>query len=144
MKVVLANGVFDLLHYGHLLHLEAAGKLGDKLVVSITQDVSVKKGPGRPIYNEFQRSRLVAALRCVDDVMICESLLEALAEVKPDILVKGIDYRKGLDPEHTEYCEKHGIKIVFTESPKLSATELIHESRCRAGIQGFSDGGRDL
>jgi cytidyltransferase-like protein len=125
---------FDLFHYGHLLHLEAAKKLGDKLVVSITQDAAVRKGPGRPIYNEFQRSRLVASHRCVDDVMICESLLEALADVRPDILVKGCDYRAGLDPEHTEYCEKHGIKIVFTDTPKLSATELIHESRRRTGL----------
>jgi rfaE bifunctional protein nucleotidyltransferase chain/domain len=137
--VVLANGVFDLLHFGHLLHLEAAKKLGDKLVVSITQDVSVKKGPGRPIYNEFQRSRLVAALRCVDDVMICESLLEALADVRPDILVKGTDYRDGLEADHTAYCEKHGIKIVFTDTPKLSATELINAARGRAGLQSFSD-----
>ena len=143
-RIVLANGVFDLLHYGHLLHLEAAAKLGNKLVVSITQDVSVRKGPGRPIYNEFQRARLVAALRCVDEVMICESLLEALVERKPDILVKGIDYRMGLDPEHTAYCEKHRIQVVFTNTPKLSATELIHEARCRSGLPGFSDGGRDL
>lgn len=120
---------FDLFHYGHLIHLEAAKKLGDLLVVSITRDVSVKKGPGRPIYNEFQRSRIVQALRCVDDVVICASLLEALAEVKPDILVKGIDYRTALDPEHTAYCDKHGIKIVFTDTPKLSATELIYEAR---------------
>ena len=124
MKTVLANGCFDLFHYGHLLHLEAASLMGDLLVVSITDDAHVNK-PGRPIFKAAQRARIVRALSCVDDVLIVPSLMTALERVKPDILVKGIDYREGIEPSHAEYCRAHNIEVRFTETPKFSATELI-------------------
>ena len=124
-KVVLANGCFDMLHVGHLYHLQEARKLGDRLVVSITDDKHVNKGPGRPIYNQKQRATLVKALKCVDDVIIVPGLISALQTVKPDILVKGIDYKDGLDTVHQWYCRMKGIEVRFTDTPKFSATDAI-------------------
>ena len=121
-KVVLANGCFRRLHYGHLLHLAQAKRLG-YLIVSITSDAYIGK-PGGPFYPEKQRAALVGALRCVDEVLIVDSLLEALAITRPDILIKGIDYKQGLDKIHTEYCQDNGIEIRFTTTPKMNADEL--------------------
>lgn len=131
MIVVLCNGVFDLLHYGHLQHLEAAKKMGDVLWVSVTDDFHVNKGPGRPIYPAEHRRAMLKALRCVDKVIIVSGLLEALEFVKPSILVKGTDYRNGLHDIHENYCKKHGIRIAYTDTPKLSATEMINEAQRR-------------
>ena len=128
-KVVLANGVFDILHAGHVQHLQAAARLGDLLVVSITADEQVNKGPGRPIFPADQRARVVRALGCVDDVLIVNGLTEALDKVKPDIVVKGIDYAGGLQQEHVDYCRDHGIEIVITDTPKYSASDYLNESR---------------
>lgn len=129
--VVLANGVFDLLHYGHLIHLEAAKKMGDLLWVSITDDLHVNKGRGRPIYPQEHRLALVKALKCVDKAILVSSLTEAIDVVKPHILVKGTDYRNGLHDYHEKYCRDRGIRITYTDTPKLSAMEMIIESRSR-------------
>lgn len=95
-RLVFTNGVFDLLHVGHVASLEAARGLGDRLVVGINSDASTRrlKGPSRPYQPEGDRARLVAALRCVDAVALFDedtpgSLIEALL---PDVLVKGADY----------------------------------------------------
>ena len=133
-KIVLANGCFDQLHYGHLIHLEAAKAMGAFLVVSITKDEKVNKGPGRPVYPEEHRAALVGALKCVDEVIIVDGLLTALTLICPDILVKGIDYAKGLEPVHERFCKDMGIQIRFTDTPKLTARELIDESRRRSGL----------
>lgn len=132
-KVVLANGVFDLLHYGHLLHFQAAKELGDLLVVSITDDASVAahKGRDHPVYPAWERSRLVLALKPVDDVIIVSDMIQAMEQVKPDILVKGIDYKHGIAPEHADYCKAHGIEIVITDTPKYSAWEMIDAAKRR-------------
>ena len=126
---VLANGCFDLLHHGHLLHLKAARKMGNELWVSVTDDLHVNKGPGRPIYPQEQRLALVKALRCVDKAFTCSGLIEALEFAKPDILVKGIDYKDGLAETHEKYCRQRGIEIRYTDTPKLSATQLIRGIR---------------
>ena len=126
---MLCNGVWDLLHYGHLIHLEAARKMGDELWVSVTDDLHVNKGPGRPAYPQEQRLALIKALRCVDKAFTNSTLIEALEFAKPDILVKGIDYKEGLHEVHEKYCRQKGIEIRYTSTPKMSATELINESR---------------
>lgn len=95
-RLVFTNGVFDLLHVGHLASLETARGLGDRLVVGINSDASTRrlKGPSRPYQPEADRARLVAGLRCVDAVTLFDedtpgALIEALL---PDVLVKGADY----------------------------------------------------
>ena len=134
MVKVLANGVFDLIHYGHLIHLQAAKQLGDELWVSVTDDLHVNKGPGRPVYPLEHRIALLKGLRCVDKVIGVSGLLEALEIVKPSILVKGTDYRNGLHEVHEAYCAKHGIRITYTDTPKLSATEMINDAQRRIKV----------
>lgn len=95
--VVFTNGVFDLLHPGHVSYLAAARALGDGLVVGINTDASARrlaKGPGRPILGERDRALVVAALECVDAVCLFDedTPTELVAELLPDVLVKGGDY----------------------------------------------------
>jgi D-beta-D-heptose 7-phosphate kinase/D-beta-D-heptose 1-phosphate adenosyltransferase len=96
-RLVFSNGVFDLLHSGHLSSLETARDFGDALVVAVNSDSSTVrlKGPGRPIQSEGDRARLVAALRCVDAVTIFDDDTPArlIEQLLPDVLVKGADYR---------------------------------------------------
>lgn len=125
-KIVLANGVFDLLHYGHLRHLIAARNLGDWLVVSVTKDAFVNKGPGRPVFPEDERREMVEALYIVDKVILVSGAMEALERIKPDIFVKGSDYKDKIEPEHEEYCRQNNIKIAFTNEPHYSSTKLLH------------------
>ena len=95
--VVFTNGCFDILHRGHVTYLEEAARLGDHLIVGLNSDASVKrlKGPSRPINGEQDRAFMLSALRCVDDVVIFgeDTPEELLSHIKPDILVKGGDYK---------------------------------------------------
>jgi rfaE bifunctional protein nucleotidyltransferase chain/domain len=96
-KVVFTNGVFDILHIGHADYLQKAQSLGDKLVVAVNDDASVRrlnKGPERPINPEVARALLVAALRCVDAVILFsdDTPLALIKNISPDVLVKGGDY----------------------------------------------------
>lgn len=96
-KIVFTNGCFDLLHIGHVTYLEEARKLGDVLIVGINTDASVKKlkGPTRPIQNENDRSRILAALKAVDHTILFdeETPLNLIKAIKPDVLVKGGDWK---------------------------------------------------
>ncbi len=96
-RIVFTNGVFDILHYGHVDYLTKAKKLGDILIVGLNTDSSVKKfkGKNRPIQNEKDRALILAALRPVDYVILfSEETPERLIKmIKPDILVKGADYK---------------------------------------------------
>ena len=98
-KIILCHGVFDLLHVGHIKHLEKAKELGDKLVVTITSDRYVNKGPGRPIFNQKLRSESIAALECVDYVAINDNktAVEPIKIIKPNIYCKGKDYKESKD-----------------------------------------------
>lgn len=95
-RVVFTNGVFDLLHPGHVRYLQAARALGDLLIVGLNADESVQrnKGPGRPINSEHERAEVLAALECVDAVVIFreDTPAEMIRLVQPDILVKGADW----------------------------------------------------
>ncbi len=97
-KVVFTNGCFDLLHPGHVAYLEQARSLGDALIVGVNTDESVQrlfKGPGRPVTPEADRARVLAALTCVDRVVLFpeDTPLELLTALQPDVLVKGGDYQ---------------------------------------------------
>ena len=126
LKVVLAAGCFDPFHVGHLRHLQAAATHGTRLVVSVTRDAHVNKGPKRPVFNEKDRLAVIAALRIVDHALLVDDSLEALRIVKPDVFVKGADYRGKIEPEHYLYCQDHGIRIEFTDAPAHSSTKLLH------------------
>ena len=95
-KIVFTNGCYDLLHVGHVRLLRKARSLGDKLVVALNSDGSVRrlKGPGRPLVGEKNRAELIAALDCVDYVTFFSepTPLETIRALKPDILIKGADY----------------------------------------------------
>src|SRR5678809_437731 len=119
--VVLAHGCFDLFHIGHLLHLKAASLMGDKLVVAVTQNEYVNKGPDRPVFNESQRTAIINELRCVDEVLVVKDSLDALVKVKPDVFVKGREYDGKILKQDAEYCAKHGIQIAFTDEPVFSS-----------------------
>jgi D-beta-D-heptose 7-phosphate kinase/D-beta-D-heptose 1-phosphate adenosyltransferase len=95
-KVVFTNGVFDLLHFGHVEYLEESRALGDRLVVGLNGDASVRrlKGPTRPVFPEDERAALLEALECVDLVVTFDddTPLRLIEAVKPDVLVKGGDW----------------------------------------------------
>jgi rfaE bifunctional protein kinase chain/domain/rfaE bifunctional protein nucleotidyltransferase chain/domain len=132
--IVQCHGVFDLLHPGHVLHLEEAKKLGDILVVTITPDIYVNKGPGRPIYTQDQRALMISALQVVDLVAITDSSTakDAILTIKPNIYVKGPDYvNRNEDLTGNISIEELtvtsiGGKIHFTDSPTMSSSQLIN------------------
>src|SRR5204862_2778069 len=105
-RIVFTNGVFDLLHPGHLRYLQQARSLGDLLIVGLNADASVRrnKGPGRPITPEGERAELLAALECVDAVVIFEqdTPAEIVRLIQHDILVKGADW----PADHIVDCDK--------------------------------------
>jgi len=134
-KVVLCHGVFDLLHMGHVRHLEIAKREGHVLIVTLTADAFVNKGPGRPVFGEQLRAEMLAALEYVDYVGINEAPTaeRVLAAVRPDVYVKGSDY-KNADEDVTgkilaerEAVQKHGGKIIFTDDITFSSSTLINK-----------------
>lgn len=128
MIIVLCHGCFDILHYGHLLHLREARALGDWLVVSITADEYFPdKGAGRPVFNTTQREAMLRALRIVDDVIVCyeRTGVFAINHVMPTYYVKGTDYcLSHVNAEERAACAQVGAKIIFTSSPKFSSSKL--------------------
>jgi rfaE bifunctional protein nucleotidyltransferase chain/domain len=131
--VVLANGVFDLLHVGHLRYLEAARRLGDRLVVAINSDVSTRayKGPGRPVVGEAERAELVAGLECVDDVVIFTepNVERVLSVLRPEIHAKGTDYTAETVPERA-IVVGYGGRVAICGDPKdHSSSALIDKTR---------------
>jgi len=124
-KIVFANGVFDLLHVGHVRYLEAARAEGDLLVVGINSDSSATelKGPGRPILTERARATLVAALKSVDYVVIFDefNVNSLLKELQPDVHAKGTDYTADTVPER-ELAALLGIRVAIVGDPKQHST----------------------
>jgi rfaE bifunctional protein nucleotidyltransferase chain/domain len=126
-RLVFTNGVFDLLHVGHVRYLASAQSLGDALVVAVNSDRSVRelKGAGRPVVNENERAEILAALRNVTYVTIFDDVSprSLIARLLPDVLVKGGDY--GLEEIHgREEVEAAGGKVIslpFIEGASTSA-----------------------
>jgi rfaE bifunctional protein nucleotidyltransferase chain/domain len=134
-RIVFTNGVFDLLHRGHVEYLEEARALGNRLVVGINSDASVRrlKGPERPIIGERDRRDLIAALRCVDLAVLFgeDTPARVIDEVAPDVLVKGGDWavERIVGRESVEARGGRVLSIPLREG--LSTTSLVE--RIRAG-----------
>src|SRR5918911_2927797 len=129
-RLVFTNGCFDLLHVGHVRYLAAARALGDALLVAANSDASVRalKGPGRPLMNEAERAEMLAALAAVDFVTVFEedSPRRLIAELLPDVLVKGGDY--ALDEIHgREEVEAAGGRVVSLPFVEGASTSGIIE-----------------
>ena len=127
-SVAFANGVFDLLHVGHVRYLEGAAREADVLVVAINDDASVRalKGEGRPVLAAEARAELVAALRCVDYVVIFPELtvgplLEAL---RPDVHCKGTDYTAETVPER-DVVRSYGGRVAIVGDAKRHDTRVL-------------------
>lgn len=134
-KVVQCHGVFDLLHPGHIRHFEAAKREGTILIVTITSDRFVNKGPGRPVFNQGLRAESVASISCVDFVVINDSptAVEIINKLKPDIFIKGGDYANleddftGAIVEEKEAIESIGGRLHFTDEITFSSSGLINK-----------------
>ncbi len=133
-KIVHCHGVFDLLHPGHFKHFEAAKQKGDILVVTLTKDEFVNKGPGRPIFNQYLRQESLAALQCIDFVALNEgpTAVEAIKKLKPDFYVKGKDYERKEDDitgkifEEESVVRSVGGELYFTDEITFSSSSLIN------------------
>jgi len=139
-RVVFTNGCFDLLHPGHIQSLEQARALGDLLIVGINGDASVRalKGPGRPILPEFERAEILAALECVNAVVIFQELTprETIAALLPDVLVKGGDW-PGDQIIGREEVEAAGGRVVSVPVvPGYSTTAILAKMRAAGSPSG--------
>jgi rfaE bifunctional protein nucleotidyltransferase chain/domain len=134
LRVVHCHGVFDMLHLGHMRHFEKARSLGDRLVVTVTPDCYVNKGPHRPVFGEQLRAEAVAALTCVDMVAINRwpTAIEVIRLLEPDCFVKGSEFKDtsvdltGAVAEEKAAVEALGGQMVFTEDLTFSSSHLIN------------------
>ena len=128
--LVLAHGCFDLFHIGHLKYLQAARTLGDRLIVTLTADEFITKGPGRPLFHVQHRKQMLEALKIVDKVEVIEdtTAIPGILAFQPDIYAKGKDYLDS-DDENLELekqtVESYGGKLVILETERWSSTEIM-------------------
>ncbi|HEX6083779.1 MAG TPA: adenylyltransferase/cytidyltransferase family protein [Thermoanaerobaculia bacterium] len=132
-KIAFANGVFDVLHVGHVRYLQDAAKVADVLVVGVNGDASVRmlKGPDRPLMPEAERAEIIAAIRGVAYVTVFQEKSPArlLQLLQPDFQCKGTDYTADSVPE-AEIVKAYGGKVVITGDPKdHSTTDLVARMR---------------
>ena len=130
-KVIFTNGCFDILHAGHVEYLEAAKDLGDKLIVGINSDQSVKelKGKNRPLNKLDHRAKVLASLRCVDAVVVFgdRTPIKLISAVKPDILVKGGDYKINEIVGYEEVVQSGGKVMTIPLVKGISTTKIIQK-----------------
>ena len=126
--LALANGCFYVLHVGHLRYLEGARAEADLLLVGVNGDASVRrlKGPGRPVLDEDERARLVAALRCVDYVVVFQEddVKRLLLALRPDVHCKGTDYTEETVPER-DVVRSYGGRVAIVGDPKQHDTRAL-------------------
>ena len=126
--VVQCHGVFDVFHFGHLVHLQQARTFGDVLIVTITADKYVFKGPNRPVFKQHQRVAMLRALAIVDDVRVIDApgAEEAIRAVRPNVYCKGIEYKGNLKEE--ALVESLGGKVMYTydlAASKIKTTKIL-------------------
>jgi D-glycero-beta-D-manno-heptose 1-phosphate adenylyltransferase len=136
-QIVLANGCFDVLHVGHIRYLKAAKALGDKLIVAVNTDASVRelKGEGRPAMPENERAELLAALEAVDAVLVFPELdvRAVIREVRPCVHAKGTDYTAESVPERDEVVACGGRVAIVGDPKDHSASEFLRKQRINKG-----------
>ncbi|MDI6761369.1 MAG: adenylyltransferase/cytidyltransferase family protein, partial [Candidatus Brocadiaceae bacterium] len=133
--VVHCHGVFDLLHPGHIHHLAAAKEQGDVLVVTLTPDIYVGKGPGRPVFNQHLRAETLGAIQHVDYVAINKwpTAVNTIELLRPNLYVKGSEYAAPEEDltggiiEEEETIQRIGGRLVFTNEITFSSTELLNK-----------------
>ena len=136
IKIGLCHGVFDILHYGHIKHFEEAKKYCDILIVSLTTDKYVKKGNGRPYFNEKIRANTLASLSIVDYVAISKfpTAVEIISAIKPNIYFKDKEYKNFKDDitgninKEVTVLKKHKGKIIFTNQKNFSSSNIINNN----------------
>lgn len=128
-RIAFANGCFDLLHVGHVRYLQGAREQGDVLVVGVNNDRSVTalKGPGRPLFKAEARCELVAALECVDYVVVFDELNaeSVLRDLRPDVHCKGTDYSVETVPEREVMKALGGVVRIVGDAKSHSTRELV-------------------
>ncbi len=133
VTVGLCHGTFDLLHVGHIKHFQEAKSKCDLLVVTVTPDRHINKGPGRPVFSENLRTEAISALECVDLVAINNwpTAIELIGMLKPNFYIKGIDYTD-IEKDHSgniklekNAIEKQGGELIITSSQKFSSSNII-------------------
>lgn len=144
-RLVFTNGCFDVLHRGHVRCLAQARRLGDVLLVAINTDASVRrlgKGPERPLVDERSRAEVVAALECVDMVTLFgeDTPRELIAELQPDVLVKGGDYAEDEVVGADTVWKRAGRVVIVPLVPGCSTSGLIERIRARSGERAAEDG----
>lgn len=132
-KIVYCHGCFDLMHPGHIKYFQAAKKMGDVLVVTVTPDVYMDKGHGRPVFNQELRAESIAALECVDYVAINKwpTAEETLRLLRPHIYVKGQEFEKledktGKIQREYKVIQEIGAELRFTHEIVFSSTNLLN------------------
>ena len=132
--IVHCHGCFDLMHPGHIKYFQAARTMGDVLVVTLSPDRFVDKGPDRPVFNEDLRAESIAALECVDYVAINKwpTAEETLRLIRPDIYVKGQEFenmedKTGKIQKEVEVINEIGAEIRFTHEIVFSSTKLLNQ-----------------
>ena len=133
-KIVLCHGCFDLMHPGHIKYFQAAKKMGDVLVVTVTPNTYVDKGPDRPVFDQTLRVESIAALECVDYVAVNKwpTAEETLRLLKPDYYVKGQEFeslrdKTGKIQRECEVVREIGAEMRFTHEIVFSSTKLLDQ-----------------
>ena len=109
-------------------YLEAAAKMGE-VVVGVTRNAHVNKGPNRPYYDEKDRLELIKGIRYVKDAILVDSSFEALTIVQPDIFVKGMEYKGRMLPEDLEFCKANDVEIRFTNTEEVRPSDRLQRSK---------------
>lgn len=133
-SIVMCHGMFDLLHLGHVRHLQRAKNEGDVLFVTVTADKFSRKGPGRPVFSDVLRVEALAALNCVDYVAIsyADTAENALEALKPTVYAKGSDYKNASDDisgkiiSEQKIAEENGGRIHFTDELTFSSSNILN------------------
>ena len=141
-KIVHCHGIFDILHIGHIRYLEQAKRLGDILVVTVTPDRYVDRGPGRPVFNEMLRAESIASLHFVDYAAVNQwpTAVEAIRLIKPDFYVRGADFRNrppdasGISAIEEDVVKEVGAALAHTDDIHFSSSGLINRY-----LSGFSE-----